>query len=66
VIDVITVAITIEIEIGDLIPGLMPGDDGDHDDEGNGRGGDDYHDHNRGHGNDPDHHDEDNPGRSHD
>jgi hypothetical protein len=51
------VIVTIEIEIGDLIPGLPPlDDDGDHDDEDSG-------DHNRGHGNDPDHDDEDNPGR---
>jgi hypothetical protein len=67
-IDAITVVITIEIEIDDLVPGLVPGDDGDHDDGGGGGGncpgcGDDYSDHNRGHGNDPDHHDEDNPGR---
>jgi hypothetical protein len=65
-IDAITVVITIEIEIDDLIPGLMPGEDGDYENEDNGHGGDDYHDHNRGHDNDPDHHDEDNPGRRHD
>lgn len=56
-VETITVIVTIEIEVDDLIPGLPPLDD-DHDDGGSG-------DHNRGHGNDPDHHDEDNPGRDH-
>lgn len=65
-IDTITVVVTIEIDIGDLVPGLPPGDGGDDDDDGDGdHHDDDYHDHNRGHGNDPDHHDEDNPGRGH-
>jgi hypothetical protein len=50
-IEAITVVVTVDIQLDDLIPGLPPsGDD------------DGFHDHNRGHGNDPDHHDEDNPG----
>jgi len=65
-IDAITVVITIEIEIDDLVPGMPSHGGGDHDDDddgGRGHDGDDYHDHDRGHGNDPDHHDDDNPGR---
>jgi hypothetical protein len=54
-IQTITVVVTVEIRVDDLIPGLPPAGDNGHDDG-------DAGDHNRGHGNDPDHHDEDNPG----
>ncbi len=66
-IDAITVVITIEIEIDDLVPGMPSYGGGDHDDDDDDHDhDDDYHDDNRGHGNDPDHHDEDNPGHGHD
>jgi hypothetical protein len=61
-IEAITVVVTVELEVDDLVPGLPPGDEGDQDDH------DDNQccgDHDRGHGNDPDHHDEDNPGHGH-
>ena len=66
-IDTITVVVTIEIDIDDLVPGQLPHDGGDHDDDDDDDDDDHngYQDHNRGHGNDPDHHDEDNPGRGH-
>jgi len=62
-IDTITVVVTIEVDVDDLVPGQMPHDRDDQDDDDDDHDG--YHDHNRGHGNDPDHHDEDNPGRGH-
>jgi hypothetical protein len=58
----ITVVVTVELEVGDLVPGLPPGDEGDDDEHGDNPC---CGDHDRGHGNDPDHHDEDNPGNSH-
>ena len=53
----ITVGVTIVIRIDDLVPGLPPAGDDEHDGGGKRNG-----DHDRGHGNDPDHYDEDNPG----
>lgn len=64
-IEAITVVVTIEIDVRDILPGLPPGDGGHHDDDDD-DDDDGHHDHDRGHGNDPDHDDDDNPGRDDD
>jgi hypothetical protein len=58
-VEAITVVVTVELGVDDLVPGLPPGGEGGQDDDRC------CGDHDRGHGNDPDHHDEDNPGQGH-